>query len=289
MSPVKKLFAAIKLVRFEHAIMFALSVLIAEIMAAKGMLTLTPAIIFSLFVPVFSEMGAFAMNDLLDIETDRLNRKKGRPLVTGELSEKFALIVTVISFILALVFAAFISPFIFLFTLAINLLAIAYNVLLKDLPLVGNVYIAFTMAIPFVFGNYVVSDVLNPANLLVAALAFVVGLGREIVKSVEDVEGDRKARRSKTLPVLIGSEKSLTVSGILYALFAILSVVPYYLYLDTGIGFGFVLVADAVFLYSSVALIFSRRKNQFLKISRNLSLFALFIGLMGILLSVLGY
>ncbi len=290
MSPVKKISAVLRLVRFEHALMFGLSVLIAEIIAARGIPQITPTIIFSLLVPVFSEMGAFAMNDLLDVETDRLNKKAERPLVSGELTSQHALVLTVASFLLALVFAYMVSPTIFILTLIINVLAILYNIVLKDLALLGNIYIAFTMAIPFIFGNYVVNpDILSPANVLIALLGFIVGLGREIAKTVEDMEGDKKARRARTLPVIIGSEKSLTIAGILYALFAMVSVVPYYLYLNIGPGFALVLVADAIFLYSSVLLIFSRRKVPFLKTSRKISLIGLFIGLLGILASVLGH
>ncbi len=289
MSLVKKFFALLRLVRFEHAIMFGISVLIAELISTQGALAPDAVILFSLLVPVFSEMGAFAMNDLLDIESDRLNRKNDRPLVIGELTPQFALAVTMVSFFLALAFAYAVSPVIFVLAIIINVLAILYNIVLKDLPLLGNVYIAFTMAIPFVFGNYVVSEALNPANLILALMGFLVGLGREIAKSVEDMQGDKKARKSKTLPVVIGSEKSLTIAGILYAMFAIASVVPYYNYLNVGSGFALVLIADAAFLYMSVMLIFSRRKVPFLKTARNLSLVALFIGLMGILVSVLGY
>lgn len=288
MSLLRKFSATLELVRFEHAVMFGISVLIAEIIALGRFPDLSPVIIFSLLVPVFSEMGAFAMNDLLDVESDRLNRKYDRPLVSGELSRGFALNLTVASFLLALLFAYLISPLIFLLTLAINVLAALYNVAMKDTAMLGNFYIAFTMGIPFIFGNYVVSDVLLPANLLIATLGFIVGLGREITKTVEDMEGDRKARKAKTLPVVIGSEKSLTLAGILYAAFAVVSVMPYYSYLKVGPGLVLVLAADAIFLYCSVVLIFSRRKVPFLRTARRVSLLGLMLGLVGILMSVLG-
>ncbi|VVB99438.1 Digeranylgeranylglyceryl phosphate synthase [uncultured archaeon] len=289
MSLLTKISATLQLVRFEHAVMYGISVLIAEIIAAHGMVPFTPVIIFSLLIPIFSEMGAFAMNDLLDIQSDRLNKKLDRPLVSGELSPRFALFLTVVSFLLALFFAYLVSPVIFILALVINILAILYNVVLKDVALLGNIYIAFTMAIPFIFGNYVISDVLSPANILIATLGFIVGLGREIVKTVEDMHGDKKARRAKTLPIIIGAEKSLTLAGILYALFALVAVIPYYRYLNPGLGLAPVLAADAIFLYCSAMLIFSRRKVPFLGVARKLSLFALLLGLIGILMSVLGY
>ncbi len=286
MQIMKKILAFFKLVRFEHAIMFAFAVFIAEIITAGGLLLFTPIIIFSLLVPIFSEMGAFAMNDLIDIKTDKINRKINRPLISGDLSPQFALIITIVSFAFALIFAYLVNPIIFFLTLIINLFAMCYNIWLKDLPLVGNIYIAFTMAIPFVFGNYVISETLNPLNIFIALMGFCVGLGREIVKTVEDIEGDIKARKSKTLPVIIGSEKSLIIAGILYLFFVLISIVPFYSYLKLGIGFMFVFIADIIFLYSSFTIILSKDKFKFLKISGKISLLALFIGLIGILLSV---
>lgn len=288
-GPLSKIPAAFRLVRFEHALMFALSVLVAEIIASQGIPAFTIPLILSLLVPIFSEMGAFAMNDLLDVETDRLNKKRERPLVSGELSEDFALILTVSSFALALACAFFVNWTIFLLTAALIFLAALYNFVLKDLPLVGNAYIAFTMGIPFIFGNYAVSPALEPVNIIIALLGFLAGLAREIVKSAEDIEGDKKARKSKTLPILIGMKPALWIAGLLYALFVFCSFLPYQSYLKIGIGFAIVLIADALFAYSAIVLVFSRHRTQFLRTSRNLSLLGLFLGLLGILVSVLGY
>ena len=289
MSFAKTIAAFLRLVRFEHALLFSFSVMIAEIVCSGGSLTITPIILISLLVPIFSEMGAFAMNDLIDIKTDTLNKKHGRPLVTGELTPSFARWTTAVSFILAIAISYFISAPVFVLTLMLCFLAALYNLYLKDLPLFGNMYIAFTMGIPFIFGNLVVGGPINPINVVVAVMGFTVGLAREIVKSVEDIKGDKAARKSKTLPIVIGSEKSLTIAGILYVSFVILSVVPYYTYLAMGTGFIFVLVADLAFLYSALVLIFSRRKNAQLPFLRKLSMLALFVGLVGILLSVLHF
>lgn len=285
----ERLSAFVRLTRFEHAILFALAVLIAEIIAAKGVPPVSIPIVFSLLIPVFSEMAAFALNDILDIKSDRLNKKEGRPLVGGELTRKFAFEVVLASLLLSMVLAYLVNMTIFWITLAVNILAILYNVRLKDLPLFGNLYVAFTMGIPLIFGNYVITSELNPANVIIAVLGFVVGLGREIVKSVEDMKGDRLARKSETLPLLIGAPKSLAIAAILYAVFIMLSVVPYYYFLKIGIGFALVFLADLAFLYSALVFVFSRRKNEKLPLVRKLSLVALFLGLVGILASVLGF
>ncbi|MFA5077511.1 MAG: UbiA family prenyltransferase, partial [Candidatus Micrarchaeia archaeon] len=263
--------AVLRLVRFEHALMFALSVFIAEVIASSGIPAFTLVLLISLMVPVLSEMAAFALNDLLDMRTDRINKKEGRPLVSGELTPNFALALAAVSLAGATVLSYLISMQIFILTLAINALALLYNAKLKDLPLAGNLYIAFTMGIPFLFGNLAVSPVLSAPNIFIALMGFLAGLAREIVKTCEDVEGDARARKSKTLPMLIGMKPSLWLAGIIYALFVLCSIVPFHLYLKVGIGFAVVLAADLIFGYSSLMLIFSRHRLSFLATSRKIT------------------
>ena len=75
-----------RLVRFEHAIMLAVAVLIGEIVVLQGIPHLDAILLFSLLVPIFSEMGSFALNDYMDVETDRINRRMDRPLALRALS-----------------------------------------------------------------------------------------------------------------------------------------------------------------------------------------------------------
>lgn len=284
-----KLGAFYRLVRFEHAIMFSIAVLIGEIVALGSFPTLSLPIILSLLIPILSEMGAFALNDILDVEADKINKRTDRPLVSGEISQQSAYVIVVVSFILAFILSFFVNELIFLITLFLILASIIYNYYLKDLPLIGNAYIAFTMGIPFIFGNLVVSNSLHQINIILAFLGFIVGLGREIAKSVEDMEGDLAARKSKTLPMIIGAEKSLTLSGIFYTLFVMFSIIPFYFFLPLGIGFVLVLIADIFIIYCALIMIFSSEKIPFLKTSRKISLIALFIALIGILASVLKF
>ena len=138
-------------------IMLAVAVFIGETVVLRSVPQLSLPIILSLLVPMLSEMGSFALNDYLDIETDRLN-KKMRPLVKGTISPGFALWFSVISLALSLVLAYFINTDAFFIALVFDALAIAYDWKLKDLPMLGNIYIGLSMAIPFIFGDFVVSD-----------------------------------------------------------------------------------------------------------------------------------
>jgi len=269
----------LKLVRFEHGIMFAAAVFIGEIIAGK--IPETPILVLSLLIPLFSEMGAFALNDYLDIEADKANKRKDRPLVAGIISPGFALWFSILSLLASTVMSWFISLPIFILVLFLNLLAVAYNMKLKDLPLAGNKYIAFTMGIPFIFGNLVVSDFLFAPNIILFFLGFVAGLGREIVKSVEDMHGDKLARGSNTLPILIGEKHSLITAVILYLVFIPMSYLPFFIGLNGSvIPYILITAANLLVVYS---IWFITKKNY--SKARKLTLIAFVLGLFGYLLS----
>lgn len=277
-----------KLTRFEHAIMLAIAVLIGETILLGQFPIFTVVIILSLLVPIFSEMGSFALNDYLDIESDRINKKLDRPLVRGSLSPQFALWFSIAALLLSTALAYFINIYAFLIALVFNLLAILYNWKLKDLPIIGNIYIAFTMGIPFIFGNYVISSSLSSLALILAALGFVAGLAREIVKSVQDMEGDKLARKSKTLPIMIGERYSLIIASLLYLIFIFLTAIPFGFGLKMNIVSGpLVLIADLAILFSLFSLLISKDKTNALKKARMITLAALFIGLLGLLAAAL--
>lgn len=276
----------IKLTRFEHAIMLAIAVWIG-ITAANGTFPqINLLILISLLVPMFSEMGSFALNDYLDIETDKLNNKTDRPLVNGTISPKVALLFSIFSITLSIIISYFINFNCFIISFLFNFAAILYNWKLKDLPLVGNIYIALSMAIPFIFGNFVISETFIPLCGILAVIGFVAGLGREIIKTVQDVEGDQKARKSKTLPILIGSRNALYIGIFLYILFIPLSIIPFFGYLKFSLISGIlVLLANSLILISCFKL-YKEESRQNFKLARNYSLIAFVLGLVGILLGL---
>ncbi len=272
----------IKLTRFEHAILLALAVLIGETVALGSFPTFSTVIFLSLLVPLFSEMASFSMNDYFDIETDRINDKK-TPLVKGTISPNFAIYFAFMAFILSTVFAFFINMPVFIIALAFNLAAILYNWKLKDLPLVGNIYIGLSMAIPFIFGNLVVHEWILPVPTTLALLAFIAGVGREIVKSVQDMKGDVKARRSRTLPVIIGEKGSIMIASALYLLFVPLSFAPFYFGLPQNmISILIIALADGILMGMTYSLLTKPSPNVYKRV-RNYTLIAFAAGMIAIL------
>ena len=278
-----------RLIRFEHAMMLAVAVLIAEIIALGRFPPIETLFFLSMVVPIFSEMGSFALNDYMDIEADRINGMLGRPLVKGTIQPKSALILSIFCFAVSIAAGFMINAAAFAIALFFNLFAILYSVKLKDLPLLGNFFIATTMAIPFIFGAYVYLE--SPPEIIwdIALLGFISGFAREIVKSVEDMEGDRKARKSKTLPMVIGKGPSLFVASMLFLLFIPLTVVPFMAGLTLSFISGFFLfLADVSILILALYLLYERREKTF-SLVRKYSLGALFCGLLALLLASLGF
>ncbi len=131
-------------------------------------------------------------NDIFDVEEDRINHPN-RPLPSGRVAEWEAWAFAVFALFFALLFSFKHSYW----TLAVGSLAmyisLLYNVYLKSLPVVGNLSVAFVVSLAFLYGSggYHLERVL-PAALLGAYLHFT----REIVKSLQDKEGDHPFRRT---------------------------------------------------------------------------------------------
>ncbi len=278
-----RLKAFFRLTRIEHSLFLALAVLIGEIVVTKD-IQLLPTV-FGILSVFFIGMGSFALNDFLDYPTDKKNKRKDRPLVTGAISAWAAMATAKVSFPLGVLFALLVNMECFWIAVVFSVLAVLYSYALKKLLLLGNMFIAFSMAVPFVFGNYIVSDQISASIQVLASIAFLTGLGREIIKSIQDMAGDRKYGRW-TLPIAMG--KTIPkYFAVLYILIAILmSPIPFLLlpkFQNNWLYLGPALVTDLVLLWSAYL---SLRLKELEKV-RKMTLLALGIGLVGFLLGAL--
>ncbi len=282
--------AYIRLFRIEHAVLLSSAVLLSEIFACFAAGIPLPAIsmlLISMAVPFLIEMGSFALNDYVDQKADIENKRTDRPLVNRELESTEALAAAGFCYI-AGIFIAVSLPFeAFAIAAVFAVLSVAYNYRLKDLPLAGNLYIAASMAIPFLFGSLIATGIVYPHIALIASVAFVAGLGREIVKSAEDLEGDVKHRKSRTLPAVIGKKNACLLSAALYLSLVPLSFLPFFYGLRPNIlSLGLVAVTAAAFVAQAWSVASSQEKGN-LKSARKASLLSLGIGLAGYAASLL--
>ena len=280
-----------RLFRIEHAFMLSFAVLISLLLSQRlgaGALPDAPVLAAALLVPFLIEMASFALNDYFDVETDRENRRLDRPLASGEITPQTAFILSLILYAAGLALSLMLPLPAIGIAAVFALLSVAYNYRLKELPLVGNAYIAASMAIPFIFGNSVFPGASpHPAILAVSLVAFVAGLGREIAKSAEDVEGDVLRRKARTLPALIGVRKSAYAAAACYSLLVPASFIPFAYGMPVNLpALGF--TALAAFSFASIAVFAAKdHGKESLAAARKASLLSLALGLVGYAASLL--
>ncbi|WP_457590433.1 UbiA family prenyltransferase [Geoglobus sp.] len=217
---MKKLRAVWEVTRLEHGLIYGLGV-VAGVYIALGHFDLELSV-FGFLTALFLQASAFALNDYYDYEVDRANRRLDRPLVRGDLSRSEALWISVILAVPGFLFALYISTTAFILALAITALGYLYDIKLKEYGVAGNIYIAFSMAAPFLFGAIVAGNV-NAEVSALSAIAFLSGLAREIMKGIEDIEGDA-LRDVKTVARVYGEGVAGKVSALLFTLAVISSI-----------------------------------------------------------------
>jgi geranylgeranylglycerol-phosphate geranylgeranyltransferase len=171
--------------------------------------------------------GGNIINDLVDVKVDRINRPD-RVLVRGALSKKFATVLAALVNVAAILLSLAVNLTITTIALVVIALLLLYNLRLKRVPLAGNVVIAALGGLTFLTGGFAVDNVMAltlPGPLIPAAYAFSFHMVREIIKDVEDIEGDCRVG-IKTLPQVIGVRNSLSLALLLFLILVILTYLP---------------------------------------------------------------
>ncbi len=225
--------------------------------------------------------AANAFNDYCDYEIDLINRPN-RPLSRGMITSFQALSFAVILFAIGSV-TAFQLPFYARLT-AVGVampLIIIYSMRLKGTPLLGNISVAMILGLTFVFCGLSFNK-LDPM-IMPAILAFGLTLVRELIKDIADVEGDNSAGL-KTLPLVIGKKKAITVAMIKAVLIGLVSLIPYYLNIYGNyylilliIGVEIPLAIVVVLFMKSPSISTARQSEKLLKFSTIIGLTAILI------------
>jgi geranylgeranylglycerol-phosphate geranylgeranyltransferase len=287
---MNRITAVIKLTRIEHSLMLVIAVVAAELIS--GYIPSAQILALSVITPVFISMGSFAINDYFDVEADRANKRMERPIVSGAIKKKDAFTISIACLVIGVAASALININAFLIALIFAILAVLYSYRLKDMLLLGNIYIAFSMVIPFIYGNYVVSSKLGIDIVLIGIIIFLAGLAREIHGMIRDFGGDMKARKSKNLVYRIGTWRASQIAFILYAEAIFVSVYAFFFYLPFAYNLLYIIpiaVTDIMLAYVAVGYLMQKKSKGFFDLSRNVSLFAMGIALISFLASAVFY
>jgi geranylgeranylglycerol-phosphate geranylgeranyltransferase len=188
-----------------------------------GPLSWWPVIAAALTVLLIT-VSTNAWNDYIDIEIDRINKPK-RPLPSGMISPRGALIFSVAGSAVSLIIAAFINQPAFLIALGSNILLYLYSWKLKCTVLLGNATVAAIVGLCFIFGGVAAGD--TKPTLMLAATVFVALMGREILKTMADYRGDLH-QQCRTIATVWGKRVSRALMIVLLVAAALLMLITYY-------------------------------------------------------------
>ena len=132
-----------------------------------------------------------------------------------------------------------------------SFLVTAYNLKLKQVPLLGNISIGILTAFALLFGSLSVH--VNSFVLAAMVFAFLTTLAREIVKDMEDVIGDASAD-VRTLPLSSGILSARYLSVTIVCLTIVLTPIPFLVLDFSGLYLLTVLLANAVLLRTLMLL-----------------------------------
>lgn len=294
----------LKLIRYQNLIMLALMQLIFRygfLELQNIPLALTRAQ-FALLVlaTIFIAAGGYIINNIFDVDTDMEN-KPNDVIVGKSISETkaynlyfgFTVGGVAIGFILSNIIdkPSFASVFIII---AATLYFYASN--LKQSLLIGNIIVALLLSLsviiigvfdlyPVTFeGNRPIMKLIFGILLDYAVFAFILNLIREIVKDLEDVNGDLNQGMS-TLPIVFGIGKTAKLTAIL-SLVPVVLVLNYIntylfasnLFIATLYGIIFIL---GPLLYFTIKIWSAKETDEFKHLSTILKLI-LFFGILSI-------
>ncbi len=166
---------------------------------------------------------SMVVNDVFDVRVDLLNRRM-RPLVRGDVGVRGAWAFALSLLALGLASSALTGPPTLAIAALFAALAFLYSARLKREGLAGNIVVALSMAIPFLYGG-LIGGINYLLVFVMFSTSFLTGLSREILKAIADVSGDA-ASGIRSLPVVVGVEASAALSAALIALAVPIAYLP---------------------------------------------------------------
>lgn len=248
----------LKLMRSGNCLMAAIAAVVGVFIAynivaantspdSSGLIIFPVIEAFKVFLVVFLVTGAGnAINDYFDIDIDRINKPE-RPIPSGKISLKAALYFSLLLFAIGTILAASINLICGAIAFVNSMILIYYASTLKRTALLGNVAVGYLTGSTFLFGGAVFFENggINGVSVLFL-LATLATIAREIVKDIEDIEGDREDG-ARTLPIIIGAKKAAYLASFIGLVAVLASPLPYLQSLMSMRYIFIVAIADLLF------------------------------------------
>ena len=268
--------AYLEIIRPGNAVMAAIAVIL---MMFVGHYYELPIIICALIVFLCTGAGN-TINDVFDVKIDEIN-KPNRPIPSGRISlenaRNYAFALFGIGIALSFVDSYLVNsiwPSVIVVPAAVIMYLYARN--LKAMPLIGNLTVATLTGFCFVIAGVVIACATNSLKILFISIylglfAMFMTLAREIVKDMEDIEGD-KQEGARTFPILYGKKISSIISIILIVVTTLMCPILY-IFKIFNLGYMLIMVIPIIiFLYSAYSLKLNPPEETCAKVSKNLKI-----------------
>jgi geranylgeranylglycerol-phosphate geranylgeranyltransferase len=283
----KPVTTVLELLRWSNCVMAGFAALVGTLIAFLALpdsmhvqLVYEPVLVFSV---VFLVTGAGnVINDYFDHKIDSINRPD-RPIPSGRIQRKTALYIAISLFVVGILLSLLLGPLCLFLAIVNSWLLIFYASTFKRMVLIGNLVVGYLAGSTFLFGGAL--EIFNGmgirSNVVLFLLAILVTMAREIVKDIQDIEGDSKAGAT-TLPIIVGKEFSARLTAVLGLTGVILSPLPLLLNEAFGVLYLVIIfVADLLLLLSINEIILKdnpKKSSRLLKIAMFIALIAFVAG-----------
>jgi 4-hydroxybenzoate polyprenyltransferase len=243
--------------------------------------------------------GGYVINDYFDIKTDLINR--GKVIVGTGVSRRKAMMWHSIFNIAGVAAGFYISARAGYFWMGVLFLLVSgllyfYSASYKRQFLIGNIIVAVLTALvpllvifyewPALYKYYALNATNEPKMTILfywvggfALFAFVTTLAREIIKDIEDFEGDTAYGRN-TLPVITGIPASKIIAVSLVAITIALLFLVWFFYVRDWITLVYVSVAIMLPLVLVIFFLVSGNSRKRVHIASNLMKIAMLTGIL---------
>ena len=270
----------LSLMRPVNGVIAFAGVMATGVIAGAGREVLPRLLLAGAGVLLLGSAGNIA-NDVHDAAIDRINKPR-RAIAAGKVSGSAGIVWAVICASAGIACSVPLGPEAFAIAVTSALLMYLYSASFKGIPLLGNATVGLLTGAAFLYAGYAAG---NPAaGIVPGSFACVFNIAREILKDVEDMEGDA-ACGVRTFPLAYGYTPSYIVVTFLLAAVIAASFLPYtgglyngwYLFIVVA-GVDLVLAGTMIVLWRQPARNTVARLNTVLKYDMLVGIAAIVLG-----------
>ena len=255
------------------------SVFLGAIFASGSFVSSTLIVAVSAFLVL---SAGNTINDFCDYRIDAIN-KPSRPIPSGYVQRQQALGLSIVLLLMGLSLGVLTGNiYAIIIVTIVSMTLLLYAVWLKKTPLIGNVAIGILTSLTFIAGGVTVKSI--KGTMVPATFAFLFTTAREIIKDIEDIEGD-VAQGTGTIAVRWGKHIAAVVASAFMLTLIFFSLIPYvlgtysWLYLIVVVvGVDLVLIFLLAKLWRDMSKESCAKIQQWMKLDIFVGLFAFYLG-----------